>query len=240
LFALLQVAVLSQDEKLHMLFACSGRIRIQFYGIHINFNFHYGRETPRINKIGLRRFESDIVTEMAASGDGKWPGLASPAAIDTGDDAAIERFRSFLRFKSISNEGPSNGAYAQCVEFMRDLLRDAGLATEVVSVFAGRPVLIATLTGSQPDLPAVLLNSHYDVVPVVADKWTVDPWAATMTPDGKIYARGAQDMKCVCSAYVEAVLRLVRRDAGFKPKRTLHLTFMPDEEIGGVKGMYGK
>lgn len=53
--------------------------------------------------------------------------------------------------------------------------------------------------------------------------------------DGRIYGRGTQDMKCVGIQYLLAVQRLMAR--GFKPRRTVYLLFVPDEEAGGVKGM---
>jgi acetylornithine deacetylase/succinyl-diaminopimelate desuccinylase-like protein len=31
----------------------------------------------------------------------------------------------------------------------------------------GKPIVIATLEGNDADAPTILLNSHYDVVPVV-------------------------------------------------------------------------
>jgi len=41
-------------------------------------------------------------------------------------------------------------------------------------------------------------------------------------------------MKCVCIQYIISVARLVRAAGGKSPlRRTLHLTFMPDEEVGG-------
>lgn len=43
-----------------------------------------------------------------------------------------------------------------------------------------------------------------DVVPAERDKWTVDPWAATVR-DGAVYGRGTQDMKCVSIQYLEAI-----------------------------------
>ena len=45
----------------------------------------------------------------------------------------------------------------------------------------------------------------------------------------------AQDMKCVGIQHLEAIRRL--RAAGRRFKRTIHLTFVPDEEIGGLEGM---
>lgn len=52
--------------------------------------------------------------------------------------------------------------------------------------------------------------------------------------DGFIVGRGTQDMKCVCVQYVEAISMLMGK--GFKPRRTVYLTFVPDEEIGGSEG----
>ncbi|KAI9911098.1 hypothetical protein PsorP6_009374 [Peronosclerospora sorghi] len=42
-------------------------------------------------------------------------------------------------------------------------------------------------------------------------------------------------MKSVCIQYVEALHTLV--SSGYKPKRNIYLTFVPDEEIGEVDGM---
>lgn len=92
-----------------------------------------------------------------------------------------------------------------------------------------------TWRGADPSLPSLLLNSHTDVVPVSEAKWSVDPFSAHMDADGRIYARGSQDMKCVGIGYLEAVRRL--KSTGFVPKRTVILTFVPDEEIGGHDGM---
>lgn len=56
-----------------------------------------------------------------------------------------------------------------------------------------------------------------------------------MDPEGRIISRGAQDMKCVGIGYIEAIRRL--KAAGYEPVRTVHLSFVPDEEIGGHDGM---
>ena len=44
-------------------------------------------------------------------------------------------------------------------------------------------------------------------------------------------------MKCVFVQYLEALRRLRARPGGWSPLRTIHLTFVPDEEIGGADGM---
>lgn len=56
-----------------------------------------------------------------------------------------------------------------------------------------------------------------------------------MDSEGKIYARGSQDMKCVGMQYLAAI-RALKKD-GFQPKRTIHLSYVPEEETGGFGGM---
>lgn len=117
-----------------------------------------------------------------------------------------------------------------------------------------------TWQGTQPELPSIVLNSHMDVVPVYADLWTHPPFAAEMDESGKIYARGAQDMKSVGTQYLGAIKAL--KTNGVHLKRTIHIIYVPgkkkkirfphfdeylswqsfatinlDEEIGGDKGM---
>ncbi|CAI9296213.1 unnamed protein product [Lactuca saligna] len=67
--------------------------------------------------------------------------------------------------------------------------------------------------------------------------WAHPPFSAIKTDDGKIFARGAQDDKCIAIQYLEALRNIIKRDPEFKPIRTLHICYVPDEEIGGFDGM---
>ncbi len=73
------------------------------------------------------------------------------------------------------------------------------------------------------------------MVPVFPEQWKYEPFAAHKDEQGNIYARGAQDMKCVGAQYLCAIARLKR--AGHRFARTIHLAVMPDEEVGGQHGM---
>lgn len=79
------------------------------------------------------------------------------------------------------------------------------------------------------------MNSHVDVVPFEAEKWDHPPLGAEIDEDGRIYARGTQDMKSVGMQYLEAIRKLVA--SGYKPLRSVYVTFVPDEEIGGADGV---
>lgn len=81
-----------------------------------------------------------------------------------------------------------------------------------------------TWQGTQPDLPSVILNSHMDVVPVFENKWSHPPFGADMDSEGRIFARGSQDMKCVGMQYLAAIRALKKRGATMK--RTVHITFV--------------
>ncbi|KAL5728092.1 N-acyl-aliphatic-L-amino acid amidohydrolase [Ranunculus cassubicifolius] len=47
-------------------------------------------------------------------------------------------------------------------------------------------------------------------------------------------SRGAQDDKCIGMQYLEAIKKL--KEASFQPLRTVHISYVPDEEIGGFDG----
>jgi len=143
---------------------------------------------------------------------------------------AVSRFREYLRCNTMHPKPD----YTSAVEFLKQQADDVGLAFNIFRP-AGDPIVIMSWIGQDPSKPSLLLNSHMDVVPVFLDHWTYPPFSAHKTEDGKIYARGSQDMKCVGMQHLEVVRRL--KAAGKTYSRSLHLCFVPDEEIGGVTGM---
>lgn len=153
------------------------------------------------------------------------------------EDPAVSRFREYLRIKTISTKdsGPEQPDYGSAVQFLRRQAEDIGLQSQVIELHANRPVIVLSWQGRDPALPSIMLYSHMDVVPVEPEQWEADPFSAHKRPNGDILARGAQDMKCVGTWYLEAVRRL--KEEGVAPLRSIHLTYAPDEEIGGVLGM---
>ena len=63
---------------------------------------------------------------------------------------------------------------------------------QVTECVAGKPVVVVTWPGTHPALPAVMLNSHTDVVPVFPEHWTYPPFSAHKDEKGDIYGRGTQ------------------------------------------------
>ncbi|XP_076631647.1 aminoacylase-1 [Colletes latitarsis] len=155
----------------------------------------------------------------------------SPSSQAQLDATAVENFRDYLRIPSVQ----PNINYDECVAFLQKQAKSLDFPIKIYHIDPKKPIVVLTWIGTEPSKPAILLNSHMDVVPVFEDKWTYPPFSAHMDEHGNIYARGSQDMKCVGIQYLEAIRRM--KLAGQRFKRTIHISFVPDEEIGGVLGM---
>lgn len=96
--------------------------------------------------------------------------------------------------------------------------------------------LLYTWEGSDSELKPTLLMAHQDVVPVpdaTVDAWTHPPFEGVY--DGSyIWGRGASDCKNQLIAILETLELLL--DAGYKPKRSIVVSFGFDEEISGRQG----
>lgn len=86
------------------------------------------------------------------------------------------------------------------------------------------------------DIPGILLSGHSDVVPVEGQAWSSDPFTARHA-DGRLYGRGACDMK----GFVGLVLALVPRLAAARLAMPVHIALSYDEEVGcaGVRSLVG-
>ncbi|XP_059631842.1 uncharacterized protein LOC132274551 [Cornus florida] len=155
--------------------------------------------------------------------------ISLPSATDT---SPITRFQQYLRI----NTAHPNPDYTSAIAFLKTLAHSIGLQTLTLQITPTKPLLLLTWPGSNPTLPSILLNSHLDSVPAEPSKWTHDPFAAVRSDDGKIFARGAQDDKCIALQYLEAI-KTLKNELNFVPTRTVHVSYVPDEEIGGGDGM---
>uniref|UniRef100_A0A1Q3FMK3 N-acyl-aliphatic-L-amino acid amidohydrolase n=1 Tax=Culex tarsalis TaxID=7177 RepID=A0A1Q3FMK3_CULTA len=143
----------------------------------------------------------------------------------------IQLFREYLKIPSVHPDVD----YDECVEFLHRQATSLDLPAKVNEVNPNKPIVIITWEGTDPSATSIILNSHMDVVPVYPERWTYPPFSAHMDHEGRIYARGSQDMKCVGMQFLGAI-RALKRD-GVRLRRTVHVLFVPDEEIGGALGM---
>ena len=111
-------------------------------------------------------------------------------------------------------------------DFLVRFFTERAIECERISVSAGRDNVIAHVAGAS-GLPTILLDAHQDTVPV--DEMTIDPFDPVVR-EGRIYGRGACDVKGGMAAMIWAIDRLVREGGGNHP--TVILTCTCDEERG--------
>lgn len=137
--------------------------------------------------------------------------------------------QELIRFDTSNySSGEAEGERA-AAERVAELIQEVGLETQYFESAPGRANVFTRLEGSDPTAGALLVHGHLDVVPAMAQDWSVDPFAGELK-DGMIWGRGAVDMKDM-DAMMLSVLRHMRR-TGAVPKRDIVFGFFADEEAG--------
>jgi len=88
--------------------------------------------------------------------------------------------------------------------------------------------VIGCIRGSRPG-PRVLFDGHIDTVPVNPAGWTRAPYAGEIA-DGRLYGRGASDMKGAVAAFTEAAERFAK-DTGRDFAGELYVAGVVHEEL---------
>jgi len=138
-----------------------------------------------------------------------------------------------IRFDTSNYGGGRANGERDAAEYVGAYLETLGLTPDYYEPVARRTNVCARVAGKNPDKPALVLHGHLDVVPAVADDWSVDPFAGEIR-DGILWGRGAVDMKNMDAMILTAVAGVLR--AGEQPERDIVVTFFADEENGGVEG----
>jgi succinyl-diaminopimelate desuccinylase len=116
--------------------------------------------------------------------------------------------RELLRFDTINPPGDEQA----CARHLGGLLEAAGFAVAFYEFAPRRTSLVARLGGSA-DTPPLCFTGHIDTVPLGGRPWRRDPFTGEVM-DGRLYGRGASDMKSGVAALVVAALRLAGRLGG--------------------------
>jgi len=145
---------------------------------------------------------------------------------------ASAKLVEYLRIRTVHPEPD----YADAVKFLKSYAQEIGVDSyKEVEVCPDRIVVLMSYYGTRPEKESILLNSHMDVVPVDQRFWKCDAFEGKRYENGDIYGRGVQDMKSVGIQHLEIIRKM--KLSGVRPERTIHLTFVPDEEIGGLTGL---
>lgn len=127
----------------------------------------------------------------------------------------------------------SRDSNLELIAFIRDYLAGHGVDSELFLNDEGTKANLFATIGPQ-DRGGVVLSAHTDVVPVDGQAWTVEPFAMSER-DGRLYGRGAADMK----GFIACVLAAVPAFVAAPLSTPVHLAFSYDEEVGclGVRSM---
>ncbi|MCU1504500.1 MAG: acetylornithine deacetylase, partial [Ilumatobacteraceae bacterium] len=153
--------------------------------------------------------------------------IDSPAttSADVDAHALIDLVQRLVRVPSVHD--PDRGLNEEPVaELVAEQMRAFGWSPTFDLVAPGRPNVIAVLDGDRPG-PTLMFEGHTDVV-TEGDpaRWTVDPFGAEII-DGKLWGRGAADMKSGLAAMLFAA-DAVQRSGSFAGR--IVLGALVDEE----------
>ena len=136
-------------------------------------------------------------------------------------DAARDILARLVAFPSVSRD--SN---LKLIDWVEAYLAGHGVTSH--RVYNADRTKASLYASVGPDVPGgVILSGHTDVVPVDGQTWTSDPWTLTER-DGRLYGRGACDMKGFDALALAAVPLAIR--AGVR--RPLQIALSYDEEVG--------
>lgn len=146
------------------------------------------------------------------------------------------------KFVKIPTENPPGKNYKKMVNVLREELRQLGFSCEIVEVpeedlktlgedqEGPRYNLLARMGDSSP---TVHFNGHYDVVPS-GSAWEVTDPFSPIVKNGRLYGRGACDMKAGFSTLMTLVKAY--QEIGKEINGTIEVSATADEETGGYLG----
>lgn len=144
-------------------------------------------------------------------------------------DALLSLLQDLIQIESVNPALSSKGSgEAAIARYIGDYLSNLGLEVCFQEIEKNRVNVVGILKGSGGG-PSLMLNGHTDTVS--ADTMEMDPFAAE-EKDGKIYGRGALDMKAGVAALIMAVRAIVA--AGIKLKGDVILALVADEEYASI------
>ena len=157
--------------------------------------------------------------------------------IATRRDDLILLTQNLIRIPTLNPPGEN---YRDICEFLNNRLTKHGFNTEMVRAYDTpgdsdkypRWNLVARREGTGSG-ECVHFNSHIDVVEV-GSGWTQDPFGGALV-DGKIYGRGACDMKGGLAASIIAVESFIHTNPNFQG--AIEISATGDEESGGYGGV---
>jgi succinyl-diaminopimelate desuccinylase len=140
----------------------------------------------------------------------------------------IELTHALINIDTVNPPGNEEAA----ARFLGELLKEGGLQVNYHILAEGRLGLVACLKG-EGAAPPLCFCGHLDTVPPGAAPWQSHPLAARLS-EGRIYGRGASDMKSGIAAMTAAILLL----AGTSRRQADVVTIFTAGEETGSEGAF--
>ncbi len=145
-------------------------------------------------------------------------------SINDGDEL-VNLLSELLKIPSDNPPGDTT----EIASFIIEYLKKHGVEGDIIVTKPGIANVVASIGEGNPHL---VLNGHLDTFPSeVGEEWTIPPYSG-LVKDGRIFGRGAGDMKGGLAALLHSFVKISKAD--FKGKLTF--TGTSDEETGGEWG----
>ncbi|MGP9528025.1 M20/M25/M40 family metallo-hydrolase [Glutamicibacter sp. AOP5-A2-18] len=159
--------------------------------------------------------------------------MTTATAIERMEQEAIDICRDLIRIDTTNFGGNKGAGELEAAQYAVRRFEAVGLEAKIYESVPGRANVVLRIPGTDSTLPALIVHGHLDVVPAIAEDWSVDPFGAEII-DSMIWGRGAVDMKNMDAMIIAAILHLHREN--LTPRRDLIIAFFADEEAGGDYG----
>ncbi len=136
---------------------------------------------------------------------------------------SISYLEKLIAFPTVSRD--SN---LDLIAYVQGVLKNLGVVSTLVHNEEGTKANLWATIGPA-DVAGVALSAHTDVVPVVGQNWSSNPFLMTQR-EGKLYGRGSADMK----GFIASCLAMAEVAVTRNLKTPLHFAFSYDEEIGCI------
>ena len=162
------------------------------------------------------------------------------SAVEKNEEYIVELLRKLI---AVDTSVPPGENYEKLIEILEPEFETFGFTNERVvmpgdkvaqmpwDLSGPRTNLVSTLKVG--DKPLASAYSHMDVVPILDQEWSQDPFGGAIV-DGKLYGRGTVDMKYAFACFLGAMK--VITEMGLEPNYSLNFLSCTDEELGVYPG----
>ncbi|MBE6004440.1 MAG: M20 family metallopeptidase [Lachnospiraceae bacterium] len=142
-------------------------------------------------------------------------------------DEADKLLTDLLNIKSVNGRDDEG----QVALFLKSYFDSFGISSEIQRIDEKHSNFVAHISGKDHSRH-ILMNGHMDTVPYGdLEKWNTDPGVAVVDSEGRVFARGASDMKSGLAMLSYAITHVQEKGA---PAFDITFAATCDEEKGGL------